>query len=59
MKNMWGIDIPRDLNSDLADLYKDINNTQRGEQKYIKIEIAREWLERAIKAENELKQVNR
>jgi hypothetical protein len=55
MKNMWGIDEPRDLKKDLQDVYKDINNAQLGEQKYVKIEVACEWLERAIKAENELK----
>jgi hypothetical protein len=44
----------RDLKADLQQVYKDINNAQIGEQKYIKIEIAREWLERAIRAEEKI-----
>ncbi len=47
----------RDLKRDLQQVYKDIQNAQLGEQKYVKIEIAREWLERAIAAEQEIKDV--
>lgn len=54
MKNMWGIDEPRNLKKDLQDVYKDINNAQLGEQKYVKIEVACEWLERAIRAEEKI-----
>lgn len=49
----------RDLKADLQEVYADMNRSMYGEQKYIKIEVAREWLERAIKAEEELKKMKR